>query len=71
MAQAMDPVAGGAALAEDLVPIMLDHVCVVMAGLVLACPGHPRFSRCSTDKTWMPATSAGMTLETLFQRNSL
>ena len=25
------------------------------------CPGHPRLSRCLAVKTWMPATSAGMT----------
>src|SRR5215467_3616718 len=26
-----------------------------------ACPGHPRLWSCSVLKTWMPATSAGMT----------
>src|SRR5215472_11865701 len=26
-----------------------------------ACPGHPRLWSCSAFKTWMPATSAGMT----------
>jgi hypothetical protein len=32
-----------------------------------ACPGHPRLSSCeSVRKTWMPATSAGMTLERWF-----
>jgi len=38
-----------------------------MAGSALqrhgrACPGHPRLSWCNSAKTWMPATSAGMTL---------
>jgi hypothetical protein len=29
-----------------------------------ACPGHPRLAFCSaTRKTWMPATSAGMTAQ--------
>jgi 3-hydroxyisobutyrate dehydrogenase-like beta-hydroxyacid dehydrogenase len=29
-----------------------------------ACPGHPRLSRRkAATKTWMPATSAGMTME--------
>jgi hypothetical protein len=32
----------------------------VMAGLGLAWPGHPRLG-CGA-KTWMPATSAGMTV---------
>src|SRR5438445_6560151 len=33
-----------------------------MAGLVQACPGHPRLlAQSPQKKTWMPATSAGMT----------
>jgi len=28
-----------------------------------ACPGHPRLTCCQFRKTWMPATSAGMTKE--------
>jgi hypothetical protein len=28
-----------------------------------ACPGHPRFCFLSAFKTWMPATSAGMTIQ--------
>src|SRR5262245_6432971 len=30
-----------------------------------ACPGHPRLAELHCVKTWMPATSAGMTIESL------
>jgi hypothetical protein len=33
----------------------------VMAGLVLACPGHPRLCCSKESKAWMPGSSPGMT----------
>src|SRR5258707_8311521 len=34
------------------------------------CPGHPRLGCLKESKTWMPATSAGMTLR-IFRRSTL
>jgi hypothetical protein len=49
------------------VPVKLNHLLGVMAGLVESWPGLSRpstsFQPKVRKKTWMPATSAGMTAE--------
>jgi hypothetical protein len=49
--------------ALERVPVVLNHLFGVMAGLV---PAIYVFLAESVRKTWMPATSAGMTLERWF-----
>ena len=48
----------------ERVPIMLNRFSGVMAGLVPAI--HVLLAKVPQEKTWMPATSAGMTAERCF-----
>jgi hypothetical protein len=50
----------------ERIPFVLNHPRVVVAGLVPAI--HAFLCRNIERKTWVPATSAGMTTETRFNR---
>jgi hypothetical protein len=45
----------------ERIPVTLNHFSRVMAGLVPAI--HALLAEAQQKKTWMPATSAGMTVE--------